>query len=128
MMLWLILLFVLFAAVFLFLLFPAHASREMRKPFEHRAYAHRGLYSPDQSVPENSLPAFRLAVEAAGAELDVRTARSSSFMTTIWQRRLRSGAAYATFTLEEPQYFRFSEQTNGSRFFDVLKYFMAGSP
>ena len=76
-MLWLILLFVLFAAVFLFLLFPAHASREMRQPFEHRAYAHRGLYSPDQSVPENSLPAFRLAVEAGyGAELDVQLTKA----------------------------------------------------
>jgi glycerophosphoryl diester phosphodiesterase len=72
-MIWLILALVLLAAVFLFLLFPAPASREARETFGHRVYAHRGLYEPDQSIPENSLPAFRRAVEAGyGAELDVQ--------------------------------------------------------
>ena len=71
-MIWLILPAAL-ALLFLFLLFPCRAPREARAPFEGRAYAHRGLYAPDQSVPENSLPAFRLAVEAGyGAELDVQ--------------------------------------------------------
>lgn len=35
-------------------------------------YAHRGLHNIEKGVPENSLPAFRLAVEKGfGAELDV---------------------------------------------------------
>jgi len=69
----LILIPALLAGLFLFLIFPSRASEEARAPFTGRAYAHRGLYSPDQSVPENSLPAFRLAVEAGyGAELDVQ--------------------------------------------------------
>ena len=72
-MLWLILVFVLSELILLFLIFPSVASREARAPFEHRAYAHRGLYELDQSIPENSLPAFRRAVEAGyGAELDVQ--------------------------------------------------------
>lgn len=38
--------------------------------------AHRGLHSLDGRVPENSLPAFRAAVEAGyGAELDVQLSR-----------------------------------------------------
>lgn len=36
-------------------------------------YAHRGLFSADQSIPENSLPAFRRAVENGyGIELDIQ--------------------------------------------------------
>ena len=63
----------LILAVWIFLVFPGRASREARAPFEGRAFAHRGLYELDQSVPENSLPAFRRAVEAGyGAELDVQ--------------------------------------------------------
>ena len=35
-------------------------------------YAHRGLHNADKGIPENSLAAFRLAVEGGfGAELDV---------------------------------------------------------
>ena len=36
-------------------------------------YAHRGLFTADQSIPENSLPAFRRAVENGyGIELDIQ--------------------------------------------------------
>ena len=109
MMLWLILLLVLFVAVFLFLLFPAHASREMRKPFERRAYAHRGLYSPDQSVPENSLPAFRLAVEAGyGAELDVQLTKDSQIVVLHdddLKRACGREGRVCDYTLEELQSF-----------------------
>ena len=60
-------------AIWVFLIFPGKASPEAKAPFAGRAFAHRGLYKPDQSVPENSLPAFRRAVEAGyGAELDVQ--------------------------------------------------------
>ena len=80
-MLWLVLLVILFAALFLFLLFPARASREARAVFGRRAYAHRGLYELDQSVPENSLPAFRRAVEAGyGAELDVQLTKDGQIV------------------------------------------------
>lgn len=69
------------AAAWLFLVFPSRASLEQRKPFEKRAFAHRGLYEKDQSVPENSLPAFRRAVEAGfGAELDVQLTRDGQIV------------------------------------------------
>lgn len=42
----------------------------------HRYYAHRGLYTKDQSVPENSLQAFSLAAAAGyGIELDVQLSK-----------------------------------------------------
>lgn len=67
-----------FAAVFVLLLFwlLALMPRVFQKPdlsgMKGRCYAHRGYYRKDQSVPENSLPAFLRAVEAGfGIELDV---------------------------------------------------------
>ena len=43
------------------------------KPFTSTYIAHRGLFDNQLSIPENSLPAFRRAVEKGyGVELDVR--------------------------------------------------------
>ena len=52
---------------------PGHLSRRQRSGFLNINYAHRGLYTADQSIPENSLSAFRLAArEGYGIELDVQ--------------------------------------------------------
>ena len=62
--------------VFVYLLFPGHASRKKRAPFWGRNFAHRGLFLKDQSVPENSLEAFRRAVAGGyGMELDVQLSK-----------------------------------------------------
>ena len=51
---------------------PGRASEEAKAPFLRRNFAHRGLHTPDRSVPENSLAAFRAAVEAGyGIEMDI---------------------------------------------------------
>ena len=66
------------AAVILpvFLTAPGRAGKRQKAPFFGRNFAHRGLHSPDKSVPENSLEAFRLAAEAGyGAELDVQLSK-----------------------------------------------------
>jgi len=43
------------------------------KHFEGRFYAHRGLHKNRSKAPENSIPAFRLAIENSyGIELDVQ--------------------------------------------------------
>lgn len=61
------------AALWLFLIFPGQSSEEARSPFYHRNFAHRGLYNNDRGVPENSLAAFRAAMENGyGCELDVQ--------------------------------------------------------
>ena len=55
-----------------FALAPAKADKEKKAPFLGRYYAHRGLHSGDERVPDNSLPAFALAAEKGyGIELDV---------------------------------------------------------
>lgn len=74
----LILIFVLLAAVILLLvaLWPGRPSAALVAPFTGRNFAHRGLHSPDKSVPENSLAAFRLAAEAGyGIELDIQLSK-----------------------------------------------------
>lgn len=60
------------AAVLLFAVAPGRANQEQKAPFMGRNIAHRGLHTIDKSVPENSLAAFRAAVEHGyGVELDV---------------------------------------------------------
>ena len=63
-------------ALWLFVIWPGRAGKAQLEPFLKRTFAHRGLYRKDQSIPENSLPAFQRAVEAGyGIELDVQLSR-----------------------------------------------------
>ncbi len=60
-------------AVYYFLIFPGHSTPDARAPFVGRNFAHRGLHDNKNGVPENSLAAFRAAMEAGyGCELDVQ--------------------------------------------------------
>ena len=62
--------------LFLFLIAPCRPAEDKVKPFYGRNIAHRGLFSADQSVPENSLAAFSRACKAGyGMELDVQLSR-----------------------------------------------------
>lgn len=64
------------ALLALFLLLPEHAPFAKKAPFSGWCYAHRGLHSPDKSVPENSLAAFAAAADAGyGMELDVQLSK-----------------------------------------------------
>ena len=51
-MIWVFAAVILFLAVWIFLVFPGRKTREQKAPFTGRAYAHRGLYEEDQSIPE----------------------------------------------------------------------------
>ena len=52
---------------------PKKLTDEQKKRVTKHFYAHRGLYKQDQSMPENSMTAFRLAARRGyGIELDVR--------------------------------------------------------
>lgn len=55
---------------------PGYLPEEVLDPLMHHHYAHRGLYEKDQSIPENSLPAFERACAAGyGSELDVQLSK-----------------------------------------------------
>lgn len=60
------------AALTVFAVAPARADEEKKAPFLGCNIAHRGLHKLDKSVPENSLAAFRAAVDGGyGVEFDV---------------------------------------------------------
>ncbi|MGX8699117.1 MAG: glycerophosphodiester phosphodiesterase family protein [bacterium] len=69
------------AAAAVWMLAPGRAPAKKKAPFLRRNFAHRGLHEADQSVPENSLAAFRRAAEAGyGMELDVQLSRDGEVM------------------------------------------------
>jgi glycerophosphoryl diester phosphodiesterase len=56
-----------------FMAMPGESSAAQRAPFWGVNHAHRGLHSPDKSIPENSLTAFAAAVDGGyGIELDIQ--------------------------------------------------------
>ena len=61
------------ALMYVLSLKPAKPRREKFAPFERVMIAHRGLYDNESDAPENSLAAFRKAVDANyGIEMDVQ--------------------------------------------------------
>ena len=72
---------VILAGVWIFAVAPGRSHPGQCAPFMGRTFAHRGLYTKNQSVPENSLPAFLAAVEAGyGVELDVQLTRDKQLV------------------------------------------------
>ena len=62
-----------------YLVAPGRATSAQKAPFVDRNYAHRGLHCSADSVPENSLAAFRRAIRHGyGAELDVHLLRDGT--------------------------------------------------
>ncbi|MCM1387363.1 MAG: hypothetical protein NC231_08555 [Bacillus sp. (in: Bacteria)] len=59
--------------LYLFMIMPRIFKRPNRLPYMGVLYAHRGLYDNETAAPENSMQAFRKAVDAGyGIELDVQ--------------------------------------------------------
>ena len=66
------------SAAYLSLIFPRVFHRPDRSFLLGRHYAHRGLFDNAAEAPENSVPAFRKAVEAGyGIELDVQLSKDN---------------------------------------------------
>ena len=62
-----------FLLLFVFLVSPHKPEKTKVLPFYGRNIAHRGLFSKDQTIPENSIAAFNRACENGyGMELDVQ--------------------------------------------------------
>ena len=55
---------------------PRIIKKPSKKPFVGKLYAHRGLHDNNSNAPENSMAAFKKAVEAGyGIECDVQLTR-----------------------------------------------------
>lgn len=70
-----------FLLVYLFMIAPSKPDADRSAPFLGRYFAHRGLHEPDQSIAENTLPAFSRAVQAGyGIELDIRFSKDDQIV------------------------------------------------
>lgn len=98
--------FVVFV-VYLLLILPSRADKDAFAPFQGLMAAHRGLYEKDQSVPENSLEAFRRAAEyGCGVELDVQLSKDGAvvvFHDDTVDRMTTEKGRVDSFTLKELQ-------------------------
>lgn len=73
-----LIIFLALILLFLFMVAPRMFKRADRTPFYDRHYAHRGLFDNDSEAPENSLAAFKKAVDAGyGIELDVQLSKDN---------------------------------------------------
>lgn len=67
--------------IYLLLITPRMFHRADRKPFYGVHYAHRGLFDNNSEAPENSLAAFKKAVDAGyGIELDVQLSKDNKLV------------------------------------------------
>lgn len=98
--------------VFLFIAYvlavlPRRPGKAGAAPFRGLMAAHRGLYEKDQSVPENSLEAFkRAAAYGCGVELDVQLSKDGAvvvFHDDTVDRMTTEKGRVDSFTLSELQ-------------------------
>ena len=58
--------------IYILMLFPGRMPKEVDDQLWTSYYAHRGLHEKDKSIPENSMAAFKKAVNAGyGIEMDL---------------------------------------------------------
>lgn len=93
--------------IYLFMVAPRMINRADRTPFQNRHYAHRGLFDNDSDAPENSLAAFKKAVDAGhGIELDVQLSKDEKlvvFHDATLKRMCGVDGKVWDYTLEELQ-------------------------
>ncbi len=89
---------------------PRMINRADRTPFYNRHYAHRGLFDNDSEAPENSLAAFKKAVDAGyGIELDVQLSKDDKlvvFHDATLNRMCGIDGKVWDYTLEELKQFK----------------------
>lgn len=122
------------AAIWLYCIKPGNSFDEARKKaFKQYDYAHRGFYTKDQSIPENSLPAFQRAVSKGfGVELDLQLTADGQvvvFHDDTLKRMCGIDAAVSSLTWKELQ--QYSLAQSGEKiplFSQVLKVMNGKTP
>lgn len=100
---------VIIVALYLLAIMPRMFGRPDKKPFLGALYAHRGLHDNEGDAPENSMAAFRKAVETGyGIELDVQLTKDKVavvFHDATLKRVCGAEGKVCDFTFEELQKF-----------------------
>ncbi len=122
------------AAIWLYCIRPRSSlTGPEKKAFQQYDYAHRGFYLRDQSIPENSLPAFQRAVSKGfGVELDLQLTADGHvvvFHDDTLKRMCGADVAVESLTLKELQ--QYSLAQSGEKiplFSQVLKVMNGKTP
>ncbi len=123
---WIFCAVVVVALLYLCMMMPAMRKRPDKTPFLGFLYAHRGLHDNDSDAPENSLAAFRKAVEAGfGMELDIQLSKDRIpvvFHDFTLKRVCGVEGKIRDYTLEELKTFRLYQSNEQiPTFAEVLK-------
>lgn len=97
------------AVLYLLMIMPKLTRNPQRGEFEQWLYAHRGLHDNEGDAPENSMAAFRKAVEAGyGIEMDIQLSKDGIpvvFHDFTLKRVCGAEGRVCDYTLEELQGF-----------------------
>ena len=76
-----LMIFVLLLCIYILGTLPRFTRKKETKTFCHCLFAHRGLFTPDQRIPENSMRAFQEAVRHGyGIELDIQRTKDNQIV------------------------------------------------
>ena len=121
---------ILLLALYAFLIWPAKADTAAKSGLTERSYAHRGYHSQDKTVPENSMAAFKQAVERGyGIELDVRLTadgRVVVFHDDTLKRMCGADRQVISLTLKELQAYRLLDTQERIPLFSEVLGLVAG--
>lgn len=123
----LLILVIVLLVLYLFLVAPRKRHLADRTPFmDTRYYAHRGLFDNESEAPENSLAAFKKAVDAGyGMEMDVQLTKDDQlvvFHDATLKRMCGVEGNVWDYTLKELQQFKLKNSNETiPTFAEVLK-------
>lgn len=127
----LLIVIIILLVLYLFLIAPRMINRADRTPFmKHKFYAHRGLFDNESDAPENSLAAFKKAVDAGyGIEMDVQLTKDNKlvvFHDATLKRMCGVEGNVWDYTLEELQQFRLAKSGERIPAFEEVLNLVAG--
>ena len=118
------------AALYLFLIMPRMTGRPDASALMGRYYAHRGLHDNQSDAPENSMAAFKKAVDAGyGIELDVQLTRDRIpvvFHDESLRRVCGVEGNVRDYTFEELQSFRLFQSEERIPLFEDMLALVSG--
>ena len=101
--------FVFLVIAYLLMIMPRMVGKPDTKPFKNHLYAHRGLFDNESDAPENSMKAFKKAVDAGfGMEMDIQLTKDGQMVVFHdWRLKRMCGVEgkVCEYTFDELQQF-----------------------
>ncbi len=126
-----LILLIIFLALYLLLVAPKMVHRADRSSFlKNIFYAHRGLFDNESDAPENSLAAFKRAIDAGyGMEMDIQLTKDDKlvvFHDATLKRMCGVDGNVWDYTLEELKQFKLAKSDETIPTFEEVLNLVAG--